>query len=269
MEGKEKQLKKWEWIKALLERNWKAILGYKKAMIIESFSMLVTNLAFVFVWYFIFKKYGTINGWGFKELFLLDAFTAFLYGISVLFSHGLFEISRNVTMGQVDQYLTQPKSILINLIFSEAEVSAIGDIVEGLIVFILYMVVSGSPIYKVPIFFILSFIGAILWIGFNIATQSIVFWLPNSEELSSTLRNITLGTALYPNKAFQGLPRIFFTWVLPATLLGTIPADIFINPNLKQVLILIGMTIFWLFFGLFLFKKGLRRYESGNYFGRI
>jgi ABC-2 type transport system permease protein len=269
MEGKSKLRKNWEWIKALFIRNGKAILEYKKAIFIESFSMLLTNFAFVFVWYFVFQKYGNLNGWGFEELFLLDSFTAFLYGICTLFSHGMFRISRNVTMGQVDQYLTQPKSVLLNLIFSEAEVSAIGDIVEGLVVFILYVVISGVPITKVPIFFILIIFGIILWVGFIIATQSIVFWLPNSEELSSTLMNITLGTALYPNKAFQGFPRIFFTWVLPSALIGTIPADIFINPNLRQILILVGMSMFWITLGIFLFNKGLKKYESGNVFGRI
>lgn len=259
----------WEWIKAMMNRNRKSILEYRKSLFVEVFGMVINNAAFIFVWYFVFQEYGSINGWGFQELFLLNSFVAMVYGITHVFVKGTSEISRNVTMGQLDQYITQPKNVLLNLMYSEVSASALGDILEGGLSFIIYIFISSSSILNILIFIPIMILAILVWIGFLISIQSIVFWLPNSEGLSSTLLNITLGTSLYPNKALVGLPRMFFTFVLPATLLGTVPADIVLNPNWSQVLILVGMAIFWMLFGVLLFNRGIKRYESGNVFGGI
>jgi ABC-2 type transport system permease protein len=259
--------KTWKWIVASFDRNKKVVFEYRKSLLIEILGMMINNMAFVFVWYIVFQEFGDIRGWGFQELFLLNAFVAFVYGITNIFFKGSSEISRKVMEGQLDQYITQPKSVLLNLLFSEVSASAFGDLVEGLISLIIYMIITQTPIYFVLIFIPISILATAIWIGFLIATQSIAFWLPNSDEISFTLLNMTLGTALYPNKAFSTLPRIFFTFILPATLLGTVPSDIFINPNLNQILLLLGLSIFWVVFGTSIFHRGIKRYESGNIFG--
>jgi ABC-2 type transport system permease protein len=256
-----------KWIGALIKRNKNVVLEYKKSLLIETFGMLINNMAFIFVWYVVFKKFGEIRGWNFEDLFLLNAFVAFMYALVNIFMKGSSEISTKVSEGQLDQYMTQPKNVLVNLLFSEVTASALGDLLESLVSLSIYFVISATPVISLLMFLPLAFLSTFVYLGFLIATQSIVFWLPNSEELSSTFLNITLGTALYPNKAFSKIPRIFFTVVLPATLLGTVPADILINPNLEQFSVLLLLAIFWMFFGVFLFKKGIKRYESGNVFG--
>lgn len=258
-----------QWVKASLERNKQVVLEYKKSLLIEIVGMLINNMAFIFVWYFVFQELGDINGWNFEELFLLNSFVAIIYGITNIFFKGSSEISRKVTLGQLDQYLTQPKSVLLNLLFSEVSASAMGDLLEGVISLIIYIAISGVSVSSMLLFIPLIFLSTIIWIGFLIVTQSIVFWLPNSEEVSSTLLNIVLGTALYPNKAFSEIPRLFFTFILPATLLGTFPADVFINPSIEQLGILLLLAVFWIVLGTLLFYKGLKRYESGNVFGGV
>lgn len=257
----------YRWILASLRRNKKVVFEYRKSLIIEILGMIINNMAFIFVWYIVFQQFGEIRGWGFEELFLLNAFVGFVYGITNIFFKGTSEISRKVVEGQLDQYITQPKSVLLNLLFSEVSASAVGDLVEGLISLTIYMVITQTQAYFVLIFIPISLLASGVWIGFLIATQSIAFWLPNSEEISFTLLNMTLGTALNPNKAFSTLPRLFFTFILPATLLGTVPSDIFINPNWKQILMLLGLSTFWIIFGIFLFNQGVKKYESGNVFG--
>jgi ABC-2 type transport system permease protein len=266
MEGK-KIDRNYEWVKSSLERNKKVVFEYRRSLLIEILGMMINNMAFIFVWYIVFKEFGDIRGWGFQELFLLNAFVAFIYGVTNIFFRGSSEISRKVMEGQLDQYITQPKSVLFSVLFSEVSASAVGDLVEGLISLIIYMVISQTPFLFVFLFFPIALLSTGIWIGFLIATQSIVFWIPNSEEISFTLLNMTLGTALNPNKAFSTIPKLFFTFILPATLLGTVPSDIFINPTLSQLLLLFGMFIFWVFLGTFLFNQGLKRYESGNVFG--
>lgn len=257
----------YKWVLASFNRNKKVVFEYRKSLLIEILGMIINNMAFIFVWYIVFQEFGEIRGWGFEELFLLNAFVGFVYGLTNIFFKGSSEISRKVMEGQLDQYITQPKSVLLNLLFSEVTASAVGDLVEGLISLSIYMVITQTPAYFVLLFIPISILASGIWIGFLIATQSVAFWLPNSEEISFTLLNMTLGTALNPNKAFSKLPRLFFTFVLPATLLGTVPSDIFIDPNLNQFLLLLGLSVFWIYFGIILFNNGVKRYESGNVFG--
>ena len=114
---------------------------------------------------------------------------------------------------------------------------------------------------------ILIIIALMIFAGFIIIVQSIVFWIPNSEELSDTLFEFMLGPSLYPNSSFTGGVRVFFTFFVPAIMISGIPINMLLSPDPLQILMMLFFGILWLFFGVFVFKQGLKRYESGNLVG--
>jgi ABC-2 type transport system permease protein len=75
------------------------------------------------------------------------------------------------------------------------------------------------------------------------------------------------GPSLYPSSTFVGLSRVVFTLIFPSLVIGGIPVNILLTLNPSEMLLFLLIAIFWLFFSIFLFNAGLKKYESGNMIG--
>jgi ABC-2 type transport system permease protein len=114
---------------------------------------------------------------------------------------------------------------------------------------------------------ILVILTVMIFGGFIVVAQSVVFWIPNSEEVSDTLFEFMLGPSLYPNSSYIGAVRFFFTFFVPALLISGIPVNILLEPNVNTIILMIGIALLWIFLAISIFKIGLKRYESGNLVG--
>lgn len=263
-----KQIKnQYLWLKEIIEVNLKGIMEYRTAFFMQVFGMMINNIGLIAVWFLFFNIFEDVNGWEFKEMIGLQGFVALVYGMVLSVGNGLRRISRNITYGQLDKYLLLPKNILVNLLFSESSISAIGDMLFGIISMIIYFYVAGIPITAILLMPILIITAIFIFIGFQVVTQSIAFWIPNSEELSDALFEFMLGPSLYPNASFTGLVRTFFTFFVPAILIGGAPIDVLLSNNLGIIAQMFLISIFWISFASFIFYRGLKRYESGNLVG--
>lgn len=99
------------------------------------------SLAFVGV---VVYAFGSIGGWGFAEI-------AFIYGIRTLGHalHGivsgqLWSTDSVVRQGEFDRYLLRPVNPLVQLLTRRFQVTAVGDIVFGLVVLI--VTATAAPI---------------------------------------------------------------------------------------------------------------------------
>jgi ABC-2 type transport system permease protein len=229
--------------------------------------MMINNCAFIVVWYLFFQIFTSVNGWGFKEMIGINGFVALVYGIVFTLGNGIRKISKNVTYGQLDKYLALPKDPLLSIILSDAHISAIGDLFFGIISLIIYYAMSNFNLAQVLILPLLVIFSIMIFVGFIITAQSVVFWIPNSEELSDTLFEFMLGPSLYPNSSFTGIVRIFFSFFVPALFISGIPINIILSLNLFQLLLMFGVGLAWLFVSVKIFNLGLKRYESGNLVG--
>jgi ABC-2 type transport system permease protein len=264
---KRKMNKQMAWLQEMIRFNIKSVLEYKSVFLIQVIGMMINNTGFIAVWFFFFKIFDSINGWGFKEMIGLNGFVALIYGITLALGNGIRKISRNVTYGQFDKFLVLPKNVLLNAIFSESHISAIGDFFFGIISLVIYFIMSGLGIREGILLLPLIIFALMVFCGFIITVQSLVFWIPNSDELSSALFEFMLGPSLYPNSSFSGVVRVFFTFFVPAIIIGGLPVNILLHLKLLDILLLILLGCFWVIFSVFIFYRGLRRYESGNLVG--
>lgn len=259
--------KQFLWIYELVHLNLKSVLEYKSSFLMQVIGMMINNTGLIIVWYLFFQIFKSVNGWGFKEMIGIIGFVALVYGIVFTIGNGVRKISNYVTYGQLDKYLTIPKNTLLSIFFSDAEVSAIGDLFFGIISLILYYVISDFTILQILILPILIILSAMIFVGFVILVQSIIFWIPNSEELSNALFQFMLTPSNYPNSSFTGGVRIFFTFFVPALFISGIPINILLNLKIQDILLMTLVAVLWLFFSVKMFNRGLKRYESGNLVG--
>ena len=110
--------------------------------VLKSFEDLLNNIAFIVLWYYFGKMVGNINGWEPFDIFGLYGFSATSFGLVCSFFYGVFNIPTYISTGNFDKYLLTPKNTLLKVSTSAISTSAIGDLVFGIICFIIFAVVS-------------------------------------------------------------------------------------------------------------------------------
>ena len=100
--------------------------------------------------------------------------------------------------------------------------------------------------------------------AFMILTHSLTFWLGNASGFAYLALNAMISFALYPITLFEGSARLVLFTIVPAALMGALPAQFvrhFSWTTLGELFlgasILLGLAVA-------IFRLGLRRYESGS-----
>lgn len=242
--------------------NLRANMAYKGSFLIQVFGMALNNSAFIIFWYFLFERIGgTINGFAFDDVMFLWALAAVGFGASVVLFGNTPFISRVIYNGELDVYLLQPKPVLPNLLASRMIVSGWGDIAYGLI---LFTATAPMTVGSWALFLLFSALVMLVLTALRTLYHSLTFFCGNAESFAQMAGELTITFMLYPGSIFRGVPMVLLHSLVPAALVGYIPAEIFrdFNPVLLVIVLLADLAIVVL--AVAVFYLGLRRYESGN-----
>lgn len=245
--------------------NLSANMAYTVSFLIQVFGMALNNSAFILFWYFLFDKIGgNISGYSFDDVMFLWALAAVGFGSAAVVFGNAPHISRLIYSGELDVYLLQPKPVLPNLLVSRMIVSGWGDIVYGIILFV---ATQPLTLASVGLFLFFSLLAMLMFTALRILYHCLTFYLGNAEGFAQTASEMTLSFMLYPGSIFKGGTRVLLHSLMPAALVGFIPAQLIreFNPLLFIVLLLGDAAFVTIALGAF--RVGLRRYESGNRMG--
>lgn len=237
----------------------KTALDYRASFIIQTVSMILNDIVWIIFWLIIFNKFQNINGWNLNDMILLYAVILTSYGIGGVFYGNRRNISSIIVEGRLDYYLTLPKNILYHVIISKASWYSLGDLLLGIVLAIMFI-----PLVKAPLFILLIVLSAIIFISFDILTGSLAFFMENSEETSSTLREGLIAFSSYPLSIYTGLTKILILFIIPAGFVSGIPVQLLKTFDATWLMYTIGFTIVLTIVAVSLFYIGLKKYESGN-----
>jgi ABC-2 type transport system permease protein len=136
-----------------------------------------------------------------------------------------------------------------------------GDVLFALIVLITFAKMTWIQLL---FFFPVTILVAFLFLSVFTLFSSLVFFLRNSETLSSQMSNIFLMISSYPASIFDRGVKIILFSLFPAALVSTFPVMIIKEQSLSKLLILFFIVLFYFLLSLLVFYQGLKRYESGN-----
>jgi len=238
--------------------NFKLSVALKISFLITLLIVLVKQALFLVAWKFFFAKYHTVHGWDFKEMLLMYGIVSFGIGFVEIFFYGLREIPRLIETHQLDVYLLQPKNLILNIAMSKGEITSLGEVILG----ILLISYSG---YLFSAAIILILLLAIVFIfSLYLYLSSIRFFVPNGTNFVRELYQNANIVATQPNSAYRGLFKIFTMTLLPTAFISFYPIE-FLRTGLLENLLFATLGTFAFFAGAqFLFKLGLKYYESGN-----
>lgn len=247
----------WEMTKS----NIMSAMEYRASFLTKVIGMIINDLGLILLWIIFFQKFPSVNGWTLQESNLLFAIGTCNFALVMIFAGGAGRLSKTIANGELDYFLSLPKNVLWHISVSRTDISSIGDFIFGMGIFFFSGNISPE---KFLIFLAIIFITACCYLNFIIITQSIGFFVGNFEQASMEIFHGILGFSLYPQSVFSGLLKIITFTILPAFFIYTLPVEIVQNLDWSLIPILLAFWAVSFILAIFIFKKGLKKYESGN-----
>ena len=245
----------------LWKTNLLALMEYRAAFISQMLGMMLNNIIYFVFWIIFFDRFDNVNGWALPDMFLLFGVVAGGIGLAMILFGNVTLLSEIISGGRMDYYLSLPRPALLHVISSRSVGSGYGDFLYGFISFFL----AGA--FTLPEF--LRFLAGLLlsasiFTSFMIIANSLAFFLGNADMISRQAMNAIITFALYPITLFDGTAKLILLTVIPAAFVGAVPVEFIHAFSWTGLFKLLGASAVLLGLALFLFQRGLRRYESGS-----
>lgn len=244
-----------------LRMNIASAMEYRTNFITQVAAMFANDVVLIFFWRLFFLRFPVVNGWAFQDVVILWAIFAGGYGITYVIFGNVARLAGIIVRGELDHYLLLPKNVLLHVLVSRSSMSAWGDLLFGLVIFWFAGPVSALKLLA----FLYGILLTVLTLtGFGIIAGSLAFFLGNAEGLSRQLMVAFITLATYPITIFKGVAKFILLTVIPAGVISSMPLRLIrtIDPVfvVAATLFAIGLLVA----GTWIFKRGMRRYESGN-----
>jgi ABC-2 type transport system permease protein len=248
---------------ALVSTTVRASFALRQAFWVSAGFMLINNLLFFSTWWILLERFEHVEGWTLRDIMCLFGVSAAGYGVAVILAGGLFDLARKVHDGELDTWLTQPKSVIVQALGSRTQMSGWGDLVSGAGM----LALSGSVSWQsLPLALIGVGCASATFVACGVAAHSLAFWLGRTHELSRAVFEFTVTFSLYPPSLFgPRLKWLLFT-VLPAGFVSYLPVELLRAPSALMLLACVLGTGAYFSAALWMFERGLCRYASGSRF---
>jgi len=236
-------------------------MEYRGAFVARMFGMILNDAMWLVFWILYFTRFPVVQGWGKNDIITLWGVCALGYGLG----HGIFgnalSLATIIQSGNLDFYLVYPKNVLLHVICSRINSTAMGDIVFGPLV---YLILVKPSLASTCVFLISGVLVGGVFVGFSILAGSLAFFIGNSEGVAGQMTNSLIHFSTYPSAIFHGTIKAILFTVLPAGFINSVPVKVVRDFDPLFFAALCAASVFFVCAGNRAFTAGLRRYESGN-----
>jgi len=249
--------------RALVATNLKASLALRSAFVMQVVFMAINNFTFFVFWWALMRHVRTLRGWSLADIQVLFGIVAAAFGLTVTIAGGVRHLGRFIEDGDLDTLITQPKSVLVYALGLRSQPSGVGDFLSGVI----FIALSGQVAWHTTPLVVASVLAsALVFVATGILFFSLAFWFGKVDSVARQLWELVITFSLYPEPLFGGMLRLVLFTVLPAGLVGYLPARVVRDASFPDVALLtIGAGVY-IVLAVMTFDCGLRRYSSGSRF---
>jgi ABC-2 type transport system permease protein len=241
--------------------NLMSAMAYRGAFLLQVVGMILNNSMLLFFWWILFSRLPTLRGWTMSQVMVLYALVAFGSGAANIVCGNAFLVARTIVRGELDYYLALPADPLVHLLVSRMSLSAWGDLLFGLGVF---LIADPAWIRHLPLFLLLGLLAGLVFVAFSVLVGSLAFWVGNADNLAAQAINALITFGIYPIEIFPSAVQWLLYTLIPAAFIGSMPAALLTEFDAGQMALLVAVTAGLVLLARVVFQWGLRRYESGN-----
>jgi len=257
----DEQMKTLRLVLGYLRHNLMSAMAYRGAFLLQVFGMVLNNTMLLFFWWVLFDRLPSLQGWDLAGVMTLYGIVAFGFGAANVVCGNGFLVARVIASGDLDYYLALPADPLVHLLVSRMSLSAWGDLLFGVVVF---LVAAPGQWVSLPLFLLLGLIAGLVLVAFSVLVGSLAFWVGNADNLAMQAINALITFSLYPAEIFPGVVRVLLYTLIPAAFVGSLPAKLLSEFDWGQLVIMLAFTAGITLAAGAVFRWGLRRYESGS-----
>lgn len=246
---------------AYIRLNLNAHLEYRGAFFTQMVAMLLNNLVWVAFWVLFFTRFPVLRGWTVQDVITLWAIAGTGFGLAHTVCGNALQLSSLIVQGQLDVWMSYPRALLPHLLLGRMSATSWGDLLFGYGVYLFFV---KPDLVHLALFTGLTVSVAMLFVGFNVLTGSLSFYLGNSEGLTQQWRNAMLTFSTYPATLFEGTVKLVLYTLIPAGFVTYLPIEALRSLSWIYALLAVAGSTAVLLVGVGVFYHGLRRYSSGN-----
>lgn len=246
---------------ALWGAGLQAAMEFRVAFLTQVVGMVINNGLYFLFWVVFFQRFEQVSGYGLREMVLLFGIAACSFGLGVYLFGNVIMLAEVITEGRLDYYLALPRPTLLHVLASRSVGSGLGDITYGLISFL----IIGPHTFDAAGRFVLAVAcGTAVFVGFLVLVNSMAFWIGAASQVGNQALTALITFATYPVTLFDGTAKLLLFTVMPAALMGTVPAEFVRSFDWGELGLLAAGATGFLALAVVAFQRGLRRYESGS-----
>ena len=246
---------------AVWKANLQSVMEYRVAFLLQVFGMIANNAIYFLIWVIFFDRFKDVRGWQLGDMFVTFGIVASSFGLVSLLFGNAFNLGDVITKGRLDYYLSMPRPVLLHAIASRSIASGIGDFTYG---FLSYAFSGQFTWDGLGRFLFGMIVGATVFAAFLIIIQSLAFWIGSTSYLAALALNAIISFAFYPTTLFDNAAKLLLFTLIPAALMGAVPAEFVKNFTWAALGQLSLGALAFLLFAVAIFRLGLKRYESGS-----
>ena len=246
---------------AVWQANLQSVMEYRISFITQVVGMMLNNFIYFAIWIIFFDRFRDVRGWGVNDMYVTFGVLASSFGLVALLFGNAFVLSDIINNGRLDYYLSLPRPVLLHAVSSRMISSGMGDFTYGFISYAL----SGQFTWDGLLRFILAILlAATIFAAFLILVHSLAFWAGVISSFSNLMFNALLTFGIYPITLFDNYAKLILFTVIPAALVGAIPAEFIAQFTWQTLAELLFAAMVFLGLAVTVFRLGLKRYESGS-----
>lgn len=246
---------------ALWKANLLAAMEYRVSFITQTIGMMLNNGVYFLFWVIFFDRFKEVRGWGLEEMLLLFGIVAAGFGLGTYLFGNVTTLAETIANGQLDYYLSLPRPVLLHVLASNSSSSGLGDFTYGILSFLLAGQFAPDSLLRFALGVLFTMT---IFVSFLVLVQSLAFWTGSAQMLATQAINGLITFSIYPLTLFDGTARLILFTVLPAALMGALPAEFVKSFSWLELGELLAASLGFLTLALVVFYRGLRRYESGS-----
>ena len=242
-------------------------LVYKVNAIIGVIAFLFTEATSLLTLYILVSSVPSIDGYSIYHIGFLFGLTNMAVGIDHLLTDRLWTVAYfEVKLGKLDHMFLRPLPVLFQVIASEVQLEALGE----LIIAAALLILCGSQLtftggVGAVLLVILGIIcAAVIITSFKIMVASLAFKFKRSGPLLQFIYGFS-GYTKYPMKIYPKIIQAILTFVIPLGLCLYYPFENLFAPMENASLIALAMVGFTAVFSaicIFVWNKLVKMYES-------
>ena len=256
----------------LISARLRSQMAYRGSFAADVAGQVVLALTEFVELYAIVHNVPTFGGLTFGQALLVFAFASVGFSIGDLLLGETDSMSEAIRMGKLEVLLTRPLPILLQLMTSDFQLRRVGRLIFALIALAAALILTDidwDP-GKVALFVLTPVAGAAIFGALFVGAGAVQFWLLDGRQFANAFTYGGRYVASMPGAAMFLPLQVFFTFVVPATLVAYAPSLVLLGldgpagiPSWTGWLGLPAAVVLWALM-LLLWRAAIKKYTGAG-----